>query len=379
MYKKRKLVYLILALIFIFNIAYAYATDDLNDLKKQQKSIEQKIKETKEQIKNVDKQTKDVSKQIEEIDKKMDNANAELSKVEEELAELESNIEKTTIELEETQKNIDEKNDVFKKRLRVIYKTGTVEYLEVLLSSTNIKDFLSRTDMVKAIAKHDTELIKYMKDQRDAIDAKKAELEMQKNLVEISKSKLESRRRDLASVARQKEDYMGRLKLNREALEKEIDKQNDFAKQIESDIVKLQIKNGVYLGGKMNWPVPGHTKVSSYFGYRLHPILKVKKFHTGIDIPATTGTSIVAAGEGTVIYSGTLGGYGKTIMIDHDGGIVTLYGHNSSLLVKEGQDVKRGDIIAKAGSTGMSTGPHCHFEVRKNGAYEDPVPWLKGK
>ena len=118
---------------------------------------------------------------------------------------------------------------------------------------------------------------------------------------------------------------------------------------------------------------------SSYYGYRLHPILKVKKFHTGIDIPAPTGTSIVAAGEGTVIYSGTLGGYGKTIMIDHDGGIVTLYGHNSSLLVKEGQDVKRGDIIAKAGSTGMSTGPHCHFEVRKNGVYEDPVPWLKGK
>ena len=379
MYKKRKLVYLILALIFIFNIAYAYATDDLNDLKNQKKSIDEQIERTKDKIKNVDKQTKDVSKQIEELDKEMDNANAELSKVEDELVELESNIEKTTIELEETQKNIDEKNDVFKKRLRVIYKTGTAEYLEVLLSSSNIKDFLSRTDMVRLIAKHDTELIKYMKDQRDAIDEKKAELEMEKNLVEISKSKLESRRRDLASATRQKEDLMGRLKLNREDLEKEIDKQNDLAKKIESDIVKRQIKNGVYSGGKMNWPVPGHTKISSYYGYRLHPILKVKKFHTGIDIPAPTGTSIVAAGEGTVIYSGTLGGYGKTIMIDHNGGIVTLYGHNSSLLVKEGQDVKKGDIIAKAGSTGMSTGPHCHFEVRKNGVYEDPVPWLKGK
>ena len=137
--------------------------------------------------------------------------------------------------------------------------------------------------------------------------------------------------------------------------------------------------DGPYSGGTMGWPVPGHTRISSPYGYRIHPVFKTRKLHTGIDIPAPSGTTVAAASDGTVIYSGTLGGYGKTIMIDHGGGVVTLYGHNSSLTVSEGTTVKRGNTIAKVGSTGISTGPHCHFEVRKNGGYVDPMPYLRGK
>lgn len=379
MIKKRKIVYLALALILTFNFIHVYATDFVDELKKQQKEIDKQIEQKKTEIKAIEKQTKDVSKEIENLDKKMDNATVELDKVEKELVELELKIEKTLAELAEAEEKIGDKKDTFSKRLRVMYKTGSVGYLEVLLSSANIKDFLSRQDMIKAIAKHDTELIEYMKEQRDIIDIKKTELEAQKNSVEVSKVKLESRRRDLAKATREKEDLMGRLEKNVKALEKEYDKLNDLAKKIESDIVKMQKNTGPYLGGIMAWPVPGHTRISSPYGYRIHPVFKTKKLHTGIDIPAPTGTSIVAGAVGTVIYAGTLGGYGKTIMIDHGGGIVTLYAHNSSLVVKEGQDVKRGDTISKAGSTGISTGPHLHFEVRKDGAYLDPMPYLKGK
>lgn len=376
--QKRKIIYLLLALIFTFNFIQVYA-DSVDDLKKKQKNLNEQIKNTQNEIKAIEQQTKDVSKQIADLDVKMDSATNELDKVEKELENLEKNIEKSTAELKEAEEKIDDKKDTFNKRLRVMYKNGNVGYLEVLLSSANIKDFLSRQDMIKAIAKHDTELIEYMKEQRDIIETKKTELEMQKNAVQVSKTKLEARRRDLAKATREKEDLMGRLQKDKAAYEKEYDKLNDYAKEIESQIVKLQRNTGPYSGGTMAWPVPGYSRISSPYGYRIHPVFKTKKLHTGIDIPAPTGTSITAAQGGTVIYSGTLGGYGKTIMLDHGGGIVTLYGHNSSLVVKEGQEVKKGDTIAKAGSTGVSTGPHCHFEVRKNGAYVDPIPWLKGK
>jgi len=377
--KKKKIIYLVLALIFTFNFIQVYAADTVEDLKKKQTTIDKKIKDTKKEIKAIEKRTKDVSKEIETLDAKMSSASNDLNKVEKELQDLTLNIEKTTTELKEAEENISDKKEVFGKRLRVMYKNGNVGYLEVLLSSADIKDFLSRQDMVKAIAKHDTELIEYMKEQRDIIDTKKTELQTQKKAMETSKTKLEARRRDLAKATREKEDLMGRLAKDKEAYEKEYDKLNDYAKEIESQIVKLQRVTGPYSGGTMSWPVPGYSRISSPFGYRVHPVFKTKKLHTGIDIPAPTGTSIKAASAGTVIYSGTLGGYGKAVMIDHGGGIVTLYGHNSSLVVSVGKEVKRGDTIAKAGSTGISTGPHCHFEVRKNGAYVDPIPWLRGK
>lgn len=379
MYSKRKLVMLLLALIITFGFIQVYASDSVEDLKKQQNKIDNEIKKKANEIKEIESQTKSVSKQIEDLDKKMDNASNELAKVEKELADLEINLEKTEFELKEAEEKIVDKQDVFNKRLRVMYKTGTVGYLEVLLSSSDIKDFLSRQDMIKAIAKHDTELITYMKEQRDIIDMKKLELQSQKDAVEASKVKLEVRKRDLAKASRDKEDFLGKLEKDLIANEKEYDKLNELAKEISAEIVKRQRNQNKYVGGKMAWPVSGYTRISSPYGYRIHPIFKTKKLHTGIDIPAPTGTSITASSDGIVILSENLGGYGKTIMIDHGSGIVTLYGHNSSLLAKEGQEVKRGDVIAKAGSTGYSTGPHLHFEVRKDGAYQDPIPWLKGK
>lgn len=133
---------------------------------------------------------------------------------------------------------------------------------------------------------------------------------------------------------------------------------------------------GDYTGGLMMFPVPSASRISSYFGYRIHPVLKTRKLHTGIDIPGNMGVDVVAGGNGIVSFVGPKGTYGNVVMINHGSGIETLYAHNSNLVVSAGQSVTRGQVIAKVGSTGRSTGPHSHFEVRKNGKATDPIPWL---
>ena len=147
-------------------------------------------------------------------------------------------------------------------------------------------------------------------------------------------------------------------------------KQNQNAFSYSSNPVK-------YTGGRFAWPVPGSQRITSYYGYRIHPVYKTKKFHTGIDVGAGYGLAIVAAGDGVVTMATTNGGYGKCVIINHGSGITTLYGHCSTLLVSVGDKVTKGQTIAKVGSTGVSTGPHLHFEVRVNGSTTDPLQYLK--
>ena len=160
-----------------------------------------------------------------------------------------------------------------------------------------------------------------------------------------------------------------------ENLEKELDALNAEANAITAEILRLQNPNMVYSGGIMQWPCPSSSRITSEFGYRIHPVTKTKKLHTDL-IWRTTGGSIVAANAGTVIKAAWNNSYGYMIMVDHGGGIVTLYAHNSRLLVSTGQKVERGQQIALSGNTGVSTGPHLHFEVRVNGEYKDPRAYL---
>lgn len=378
MRKRRIVTYLLVLMILSLSVVQAYA-GKIDNLKKDQKNINKKISDTKNQIKTLEKKSDDVSKQIKDLDIKVDDATTDLEIVEVELVNLGHDIDRTTLELEEAEEALAERKVTFNQRLRVMYMNGNVGYLELLLTSENVKDFLNRKDMIQSITDHDTELIKFMKEQKDIVDNKKNELQGQRASIEVTKSKLESRRNDLIKATREKEDLMSELAMDIKAAEIAYDKANQEYKDLGARILKMQQETGPYSGGKMMWPVPASGRITSYYGYRIHPIFKSKKLHTGIDVGVPTGSSIVAASDGTVIYSDWLGSYGKAVLLDHGGGIVTLYAHNSALTVKVGQYVKRGNTIAKAGSTGNSTGPHLHFEVRKNGAYVDPLPWVKGK
>lgn len=424
--KIRKISTVVLMSIIISTGTTSFA-DKINDLKKEQDGIKNELKTKQEKIKETQNQSKTVEEQIDVLDRKVNKASLDLSKVEGELKTIEKNIEQNLIELEKAEKILEEKQENFEARIKVMYMNGNVGYLELLLTSKDIKDFFSRKDMVQAIAEQDKELLRVMKEQKEIIEEKKAELAGQRASLSATKTKLESRKKDLQTATRQKQDLMSRLQKDVATFEQEYDKLNDFAKSVGDKILKLQDeqrqreeaqraaadakrreeeakKNAASntkpsnnqpsnnqpsnnqpsdsssssVGGKMAWPVPSTGRISSYFGYRIHPIFHTKKLHTGIDIPAPAGANVIAASNGTVIYSGWLGSYGNTVMIDHGGGIVTLYAHNSSTVVSVGQSVGRGTSIAKVGSTGNSTGPHLHFEVRKNGEYIDPLPWIRG-
>ena len=199
-------------------------------------------------------------------------------------------------------------------------------------------------------------------------------MKAQKDEKKQSQQELESKKSDVEELEKQVAE-------DNEALEAQIDELNKEAQALTEQMQQGEIKastsaDSKYSGTAMTWPVPSSQRITSEYGNRYHPILHVNKFHSGIDIGASEGSQILAANDGMVIFSGVKGGYGNCVMIDHGGGIVTLYGHCSKLLVSEGQNVTKGQNIALVGSTGQSTGPHCHFEVRVNGSTTNPLNYL---
>lgn len=325
----------------------------------------------------------------------------EIKNNESELNLLEKEIKINTERVELAEKNFKEKQSKFESRIRVMYMNKDVGYLELLLSSNDIKDFFSRKEMAKVIAEKDKEQLEEIKAEKDAIELTKSALITQKHKLVVAKAELEANKSAMEDLAKEKEELTNKISKEIKEYEKQYDELNRTADEISAEIIKLQSeqqtggvtgglnsnsnKSGNYSSNKlpntgkvnkMSWPVSGSYRVSSPFGYRIHPIFQTRKLHTGIDIPAPAGRQVTAAASGVVISSGWMGGYGNTVIIDHGAGLVTLYAHNSSLETSKGSYVSEGQTISRIGSTGNSTGPHLHFEVRQNGEYVNPMPWL---
>ncbi|MCG4583642.1 peptidoglycan DD-metalloendopeptidase family protein, partial [Anaerosalibacter bizertensis] len=284
----------------------------------------------------------------------------------------------------EAEEKLGEKQDTFNSRLRVMYKKGNIGYIEVLLSAANIKDFLTKKEMVQAVVDHDIKLLDYMKEQREIIENKEKELKTQKITAEVTRRKIESKKDELMVATRSKQSLMKKVEKDKAVLEKQLDEIERESRQITAQVSKQQGSTAtvgsnsstgnisvVPSGGAMAWPSNG--PVTSPYGPRWGRI------HTGIDIGIPIGTPVVAAKDGVVILAktGYGGGYGNYLVVDHGGGVSTLYAHNSSLSVGVGTRVRRGQQIALSGNTGRSTGPHLHFEVRINGRPVNPIPYLR--
>lgn len=371
---KKHLIFIITTIMIVTMAAQSFASDVSND-KKQLNEINKKVQETAKSKKENEKQQKTVAAELKRLENNIKSLEKEIDDIDGQISETKNNLEITRKNLGIAEENVVDKNDTLNSRLRVMYKNGNVDYLEVLLDSTDFTDLLSRIDMVKKIFNHDVDLLKYLKEQKDLIEDEKASLESQQSQLLSLMNNMKNKEVKLNVSRGEMERVKTELVKDHVALEDQEDELLKLAKQIE-EVIRRKQSTGKYVGGVMSWPATGYERITSPYGYRIHPILKTKKLHTGIDIGVPMGGNIVAAQSGRVIHSDWLGGYGKVAMIDHGGGIVTLYAHNSKLLVKEGQEVKRGQVITKAGSTGMSTGPHLHFEVRENGNYVDPLKYV---
>ncbi len=290
-----------------------------------------------------------------------------------------SQINKTKAEVQETEEKLASQKAAFDSRLLSMYKASRISYLDMLLSSGSLSELMARMHYLKQIAVQDSSLIDEYCATREALLAKQADLEAYQTKLVGLKASQERKRAEVTSRSLEREQYLNRVQADKQKYAEALDQMQKEADALNKIIADLQAKGQKPQAHplQMIWPISGGGWISSEYGSRYHPILGYNKWHSGIDYAANRGTPIKAAEDGTVILAGVNGGYGNCVIIDHGGGVSTLYGHADKLLVKTGQDVIKGQTIALVGSTGLSTGPHLHFEVRVNGETQDPLKWAK--
>jgi murein DD-endopeptidase MepM/ murein hydrolase activator NlpD len=275
---------------------------------------------------------------------------------------------------------------VFTERVVQTYKAGEVDYLAVLLKSSSYEDMLTRVSFLRSLVQSDNSLVGQLTSARDAVALARQQIASDTQAARELRDEVKRRNDELVALrAEQVATAASTSAIRREkaralaAVEHDIRaweaQEAELATESQglAGLIQAQ-QGGGALSGSLAWPVRG--PVTSPFGWRIHPIFHVRKFHTGIDIGVGYGTPIHAAAAGRVIYASWMSGYGNTIIIDHGGGISTLYAHQSSLAVGLGAGVSGGQVIGYVGSTGYSTGPHLHFEVRVNGNPVNPLGYL---
>lgn len=373
--------------VFVYFIAAAVAgtvlfapfssagSSDVDDLKDQLQDLNDQKGNLNSDLKDGRARAAQLASEIKALENRIYTTQGEINSLQRNINETKTRISEALAQLELLQSDLDKQNEDLNARLRSMYKSGEVGMLSVLLGSSSMSEFMTNMDMVERIYDADAELLASIQSRYDAVDEHKAKLQglkdqllAQQKTAEEKKAALES---DRSAVSSKKKE----VDSDNALLEAQIDAINKEASALSAKILSLQ-SSKAYIGGSMCWPSQASTRVTSPFGIRNHPILKRPKMHTGIDIGAAGGTNILAANGGTVIIAGWNNSYGYMVMIDHGGGIVTLYAHSSKLLVKKGDVVGRGQAIALIGSTGMSTGNHLHFEVRVNGVYQDPLNYV---
>lgn len=372
---RRYLAVLLVLLVAVLAVMPALA-DELEQKQQELQSMQQQMQQQKERAARAQTQVNSVSEKLRSIQGDLEVAQKEYSAIQDQLEATEKKIEVNGEILAKAEDDLADRSHILNKRMRDIYKNGQVNYLDVLFGANDFNDFVTRMDILKRVARQDVDLVNKVKDERELILAKKAELETDRaSIVELKKA-AEEKKALISARKQEQQKTLDSAVSERDQAESAYQELQENSRQIEQMIRRIQPGNAGSAGGSgaLMWPASG--PITSPFGWRTHPIFGTARYHSGIDIGAVYGDTVVAADSGVVIFADWMGGYGKAVVIDHGGGISTLYGHNSELLVSEGQRVSKGQAISRVGATGYATGPHLHFEVRENGSPVDPMSYL---
>lgn len=394
MLKKLVSILIVIILLLVPFVALAATTGELNEQKNQ---IEQEKEEAEAKRKVLEGQITQNKAELDKLNDEVEEKEYQVNQITEQLNKLNSEVASLTSQLEEAEKNYDDKYDKLCKRLAAQYKKGKTTYLDVLLNSSTLTEFVSNYYIIEKIAELDTNLLEDIEKQKETITTSKNEMVTKQKQVAEKHKQLELEQIALVNKKAVKNDHISKLTNEEKALQSDIDKFNNSLKEIENEIARqaaASMGGQQYTGGKLEWPTPSSYRITSYFGYRGSAATGGvgTANHNGYDIGASHYADVLAAESGIVtkVVSGCThdypktfstrcycgGGYGNYLMINHNG-LTTLYGHVSKIHVSVGQKVTRKQKIASVGSCGWSTGYHLHFSViNSKGVYVNPGDYL---
>ncbi|MEH1921170.1 murein hydrolase activator EnvC family protein [Nostoc sp.] len=380
------ILYICLALI----PAYAISTGSIDNLRQQQQQMNQQHQSVVQDRDRLTNLQREAQKNLTGLKQNVQTTDSYIQESESRLQLAAQRLQKLEADLDVAERSYQERQVATVARLRYLQRSPASFGWAVLLESENISDFFSRRHQLKLVYQADQKILLKLNTQAKLIDKQKTEVEQQKNEIALIREQLLAQKSDYQTQAQSQSELIQRLNSDRLALEAAQNQLERESKNLEVLIqqkvaearsseeaqTKTNSRTNIIIRGTGVMTYPSDAPTSSPFGWRIHPILGYRRFHAGLDFAASYGSKIRAADSGKVIFAGWYGGYGRAVIIDHGNGLTTLYGHTSELYVTEGQTVERGQAIGAVGSTGFSTGPHLHFEVRRNGTPVNPTDYL---
>lgn len=354
--------------------------EEINALQEQKNDIQNKAKESQENLELLNIKLTENLEQVQKMDETISENQKSLDEVNKSISELITTGKQIQKELNIVTKKYNEQKTLLDKRLVAMYEMSDTTYLDYVLTSSSLSDFISTYYLISELTEYDVNLLETVDREKKAIESNKKQLEEKKKKYEEDRKVQVKTKIILENSKLIRQNYIAKLSEKEKKVQEQIDEYNKQVQQIENEILALAATarfGESYTGGKMIWPIANHFNITSPFAMRVHPITKVYKLHTGIDISAPMGTDFLASARGMVVKAEYNRAYGNMVIIDHGGGVQTLYAHGSSIEVQVGQIVNAGDTVIKVGSTGYSTGPHAHFEIRVNGQPVNPLEYIK--